>query len=160
MKVAFTVLGDRIAPVFDVAQNLLVLELDAERIVSESEAGLSGDMPVQKSLSLKELGINIVVCGAISRPMQAMVSAYGVRVIPYIAGEIEEVKKAWLENSLESGKFAMPGFCGRGRRRRRRFNGMGAAGCMGFHQGGGRRMRTGSSAEAFPHCGYYEPLGY
>lgn len=117
MKAAFAVWDDRIAPVFDVARHVHLVEADAGRIVAESENDLPVDVVAQKVRRLSELGVGTLICGAISGPVQDAVAAFGIRVVPFVAGDLREVVKAWLSGELDGDRFAMPG-CG-GRRRRR-----------------------------------------
>ncbi|MBE0564362.1 MAG: NifB/NifX family molybdenum-iron cluster-binding protein, partial [Krumholzibacteria bacterium] len=119
MKTAFACWDERIAPVFDTARQVLVVEDEAGRIVGRQVAALPDGLPVQRALALVEMGIGSLVCGAISRPLQQLVSAYGVRVVPFVAGALDEVVGAWQDGRLDQDAFAMPGVCGPGRRRRR-----------------------------------------
>jgi len=124
MKAAFAVWDNRIAPVFDVARQIHLVEGESGHIRGETEETLPEDMPTGKALRLVELGVGALVCGAISRPMQAMVVAYGIRVFPFVAGDLREVIQAWLTGNLGRDTFSMPGCCGRDRRGRRRLWGM------------------------------------
>jgi predicted Fe-Mo cluster-binding NifX family protein len=117
MKAAFAVWDSRIAPVFDVARQIHIVEAESGRIVGEAQEDLADDMPAQKARRLAELGVDTLVCGAISRPMQVMVAAYGIRVIPFVTGDLREVIRAWLSGRIEDDLFTMPG-CGRRKRRR------------------------------------------
>lgn len=117
MKTAFAAWNNRIAPVFDVARHIHIVETESGRIVREAREELTDDVPARKALHLAELDIGTLVCGAISRPLQAMVAAYGIRVVPFVAGDLREVIEAWLKGRLEKDVFTMPGCCGRGRRR-------------------------------------------
>ena len=96
MKTAFAYWDNRIAPVFDTARQIHVVEAESGRIVAETQEALADDLPVQKALRLVELGVGTLVCGAISRPLHAMVAAYGIQVIPFVAGDLREVIQAWL----------------------------------------------------------------
>jgi predicted Fe-Mo cluster-binding NifX family protein len=95
---------------------------------------------VQKAHRLAELGVGTLVCGAISRPFQEMVAAYGIRVIPFVAGDLSDVIEAWLSGNLESDIFVMPGYSGRGRGRRR---GIRSTGKDGYRLNGKRRGGMG-----------------
>ncbi len=117
MKAAFACWDNRIAPVFDTARRIHTIEVESERIVREGKETLPDDQPVQKALRLAELGVGTLVCGAISRQLHSMVSAHGIRVIPFVAGELDEIVKAWLGGNLRGDSFAMPGCRGRGPRR-------------------------------------------
>jgi predicted Fe-Mo cluster-binding NifX family protein len=140
MKTAFAYWDDRIAPVFDIARRIHVVEADSGRVVAETGEVLADDLPVQKAHRLVELGVGTLVCGAISRPFHEMVAAYGIRVIPFVAGDLSEVIQAWLSGNLERDTFAMPGCSGRGRGRRR---GMGSTGKDEHRLNGKRRGGMG-----------------
>jgi predicted Fe-Mo cluster-binding NifX family protein len=177
MKTAFATWDDRIAPVFDIARRIHVVEAESGRIVSEAGEVLAEDLPAQKAHRLVELGVGTLVCGAISRPFHEMVAAYGIRVI---AGDLSEVIQAWLGGDLERDTFAMPGCSGRGRGRRRgmlttgkedmtmpRGDGTGPKGLGGGkgqgHVGQGRGRMGGPLAGGpvgtclCPECGHREP---
>lgn len=125
MKIAFAYWDERIAPVFDTARHVRVLEVTSGRIVNEADETLPEDLIVQKALQLVQLGIDTLVCGAISRSLHAAVNAYGIRVIPFVAGNLRDVIQAWISGNLTLDAFSMPGCHGRGGRR---FRGMHGAG--------------------------------
>ncbi len=183
MKAAFAVWDNRIAPVFDVNRQIHLVKAESGRVVSEAEASLPDDPGAGRGLRLAELGVDILVCGAISRSMQAMVTAYGIRVIPFVAGDLQEVIQGWLAGVLEKEAFAMPGCRGEGRRRcfegghdrsqgeylmkGRTRGGMGRRGGRGGGGQGGRRQgsgRMGGASGGKPNgycvcvqCGHREP---
>jgi predicted Fe-Mo cluster-binding NifX family protein len=128
--------------VFDIARRIQVVEADSGRIVAETGEVLADDLPVQKAHRLAELGVGTLVCGAISRPFQEMVAAYGIRVIPFVAGDLSDVIEAWLSGNLESDTFVMPGYSGRGRGRGRR-RGMREMNKEGYSMNGRKRDGTG-----------------
>jgi len=115
LKVAFACLDERIAPVFDTALQVHVVETESGHIVSEKKQMLPPDLPLQKMLRLNELGIQVIVCGAISRPLNALIVANGIRVIPFVAGDLHAVIQAWQKGRLRGNAFAMPGCSGRAR---------------------------------------------
>lgn len=115
MKTAFTYWENRIAPVFDISRQIRVVESEAGRIVGESEEILEDGLPLRKVINLAQLGIGTLVCGAISRPLHEMVMSNGIKVIPFVAGDLSEVIQAWLGGMLDNDNFAMPGCCERGR---------------------------------------------
>ncbi len=158
MKVAFAHWENRIAPVFDIARQIRMLEVADGLIVSESEEHLTEDLPVQKALRLAELEIGTLVCGAISRSLYELICAYEIHVMPFIAGELNAVIEAWLRGDLDRDIYAMPGCCRHGRNRYRTMNqsgqtnkenvfmnpgSMGRGGGGGMGRGGGGGMGRG-----------------
>lgn len=152
MKTAFAYWENRIAPVFDTARDLLLVESEGERITREERLPLADEPPLARTLRLVELGVETLVCGAISRALQEMLLAYGIRVRGFVAGDLHEVVRAWLEGKMNQEVFAMPGCLGRGGHGRwsadkenimqGRGRNTGAGGGQG--QGTGRRQGQGS----------------
>jgi predicted Fe-Mo cluster-binding NifX family protein len=109
MRAAFSYLDDRIAPAFDTARQIVLIELTSKRIVRESQEFLAADLPVQKAIHLAELSVNALICGAISKPLHEMIAAYGTEVVPFVTGDLKEVIYAWVNNRIYERRFAMPG---------------------------------------------------
>ena len=115
MKIALTVWNGRIAPVFDVSRQLLVLTPDDEVAAPGKMVAWSGDTPAARLAVLRERGIKVLICGAISQPARLEAESMGIEVNGFIAGDVNEVLAAWRRGELASGSFAMPG-CGGARR--------------------------------------------
>jgi predicted Fe-Mo cluster-binding NifX family protein len=170
-RAAFAAWENRIAPVFDTTRQVHVIEVESGRITGEDQQELTGCVPVQKPAQLSRLGIGTLVCGAISRRLEEMTEACGIRVIPFVSGDLREVIDAWLTGRLKGDAFAMPGCCGR--RRRRRFRGphspereddcvsgrpLRRAGACGHRRQLGSQFVTGTTGFCVcPHCGHREP---
>ncbi len=116
-KAAFAVWNNRIAPVFDVARHLHLVEAESGRIIRETETSLADELPAQRALRLVEWKINVLVCGAISRPFQEMLATFGIRVISFIAGDLSDVVQMWVSGASKWSEFSMPGCGRRGHRR-------------------------------------------
>jgi predicted Fe-Mo cluster-binding NifX family protein len=178
MKTAFAYWENRVAPVFDTARQIHIVKVEAAKIVGETQETLPEDFPVRKVRRLIDLGIGTLVCGAISGTLHAMVSSYGIQVVPFIAGDLQEVIQAWFRGSLENAAFSLPGCYGRGGWRFRGMHnshqeanimngrgfGMGGGGGKGRGQGGRGRRCIGGSQSArspddciCPQCGQTEP---
>jgi predicted Fe-Mo cluster-binding NifX family protein len=105
----------RIAPVFDVGGRILVLaEGNRER---EEHVLLRGE-PLHRAEDLLRLDVGTLLCGAISRPMQEALVAGGIKVVGFVAGDLEQVIAAWERGDLDE-TFDMPGCRGRGHVRKR-----------------------------------------
>lgn len=137
MKTAYAYWDNRIAPVFDSAQQILVVDTDGSETITETQQTLPNSTSFHKAAHLVELGINTLVCGAISRPLHEWLLARGISVMAFIAGDLKEVIHALQDGNLESNCFAMPG-CNR---RRQRGLGMGMGNELG--RGLGRGMGRG-----------------
>jgi len=116
MRVALATWNGRISPVFDVARQVLLVDVEDGRANSRHEALLPGTDPQAQADRLGALGPRVLICGAISQAMAAMLAAKGVEVIPFTAGHVEQVLAAWLAGGLPAPAWTMPGCCGRKRR--------------------------------------------
>lgn len=118
MKVAIPVWRGRISPVFDVAGQLLLLDLSDGQPPAHQELVLEDEGAEQRAARLAELGVETLICGGVSRSLETTLAAQGVRVIAQVCGDVEEVLQAFLAGNLQQQRFAMPGCCGQKRRRR------------------------------------------
>lgn len=115
MIVAIPVWQGRVSPVFDVAGQLLVIEMDDARELRRRREVLPDEPPEGRAGRLAGLGVQTLVCGAISRPLEALLGASRVEVVPRVCGDVEEVLQAFTAGGLEDDRFAMPGCCGQNR---------------------------------------------
>jgi len=114
VRTMYTVWDGRIAPVFDTAREVCLVESAGRRIVSEKTLAL----PPQAVDWLRGQRVDTVVCGAISRALQEQLDAAGIAVVPFVAGELRQVIQASIDGTLSGAAFTMPGCCGRRRMRR------------------------------------------
>ncbi|MFZ5981374.1 MAG: NifB/NifX family molybdenum-iron cluster-binding protein, partial [Candidatus Zixiibacteriota bacterium] len=61
-----------------------------------------------------ELGIDILICGAVSQLFEQRLTAAGIKISPWFRGGIDEIIAAHTSGRLQSENFFMPG-CHRGR---------------------------------------------
>lgn len=120
-RIAFSLWNERIAPVFDVAKNLWIVDAIEGKIVGQTGRRFSGDDPQERSMRLATLQVEQLVCGAITRSSFDALTERGIKVVSFVAGDIEQVLQAWLSGRLNDGHLAMPG-CNRGKRHRSQRN--------------------------------------
>lgn len=166
MKVAFSFFEDRIAPVFDTAERILVAETEGPSILTETIARLTAPQPLERAAALADMGVQVVVCGALSADLQRYLVSRGLQVIPFVAGDLRDIIQAWLDGRMEAGEYRMPG-CrsarggrrpGRGSRRVHRGRGpVGSEGVEGQASRRGTGHRHPGEACLCPACGHREP---
>jgi predicted Fe-Mo cluster-binding NifX family protein len=149
MRIAIPTWQGRVSPVFDTAQQLLIVEAADGVETGRHVEALRQEMAPQRAARIRELGIEVLICGAISWPLADMVAAAGVGLVPFINGECEQVLTAYLADRLPSPQFLMPGCCGRGRGRG---FGPGAGMGRGRHRHGGQSP-MGPGPEGGRGCG-------
>ena len=126
MKVGIPTWNGRISPVFDVARRLLVADIEDGKEIGREERAIEEMQPALRAKRLLDLGVSVLVCGAVSGSLEQMLLSSGVRVIPQICGLVEDVLQAFVADRLTEEAFLLPGCCGCGRRRRGRHRGGGS----------------------------------
>jgi len=120
MRVAIPIWNTRVSPVFDAASQLLVVQVDNRQETVRHLVELPGSPLSERVSRLRVNRVETLLCGAISRPLHHMLTAAGIEVIPFLAGDVEELLAAFGENRLAEPQFQMPGCCQQRQRRRRR----------------------------------------
>jgi predicted Fe-Mo cluster-binding NifX family protein len=134
MKAALTVWDGRMSPVFDVSREALILTIENGAVAARSIESIETPTAPLKLDRLMELGVEMLICGAISEPLQHELTTKGVKVIGFVAGEIDDVVESFLSGTLPTPALSMPGCCGRQHRFR------GSRGPGGRRRGGGGRQ--------------------
>lgn len=119
MRIAVPINNDRISPVFDVAGRLLVVDVEGDRETGRTEVALEDQEVGPRVRRVGELHVDVLICGAVSRPLEMMLEDAGVDVVPHTCGNVEDVLRAYRTGALSESAFVMPGCCGH----RRRFRG-------------------------------------
>jgi predicted Fe-Mo cluster-binding NifX family protein len=76
----------RVAPVFDVARNFLMVRFKDGREEGREETTLQPDNPFHRAQEVRTLGVDVVVCGAISHSLETMLRAAGIHVTGFVCG--------------------------------------------------------------------------
>ena len=109
MKIALTVWDGWLSPVFDVSRVAVVIEICDGNIVSTTKVDLASATPLPKIERLVAIGVETLICGAISEAVHADSTSRGLNVIGFVAGEVDEVVQAFLRGGLPNQDLSMPG---------------------------------------------------
>ena len=109
MRIALSHWQGRIAPVFDVAENLLVVDTTGRNKQMPRKVRLLRKHEWGRASELRDMQVELLVCGAVSRAMEKALIENGVRVNGFICGNLEEVMAAALKGALNDPRFRMPG---------------------------------------------------
>ena len=139
MRVVLPIFHGRVSPVLDSARVLLLVDYSRESTVyrahrgekttlgavnrrpqheageicglevARSEVSLEATNPLRRVARLRGLWVDVVICGVVSRPLSAALSAAGITVIPLRRGPVEEVLAAFVAGSLGNARFRLPG---------------------------------------------------
>jgi len=108
MKVAMTVWGNRISPVFDSAQTILLADIENGEVIAQRREFLPRLVASGLARMLVEKNIDTLICGAISeRPAQIFQQA-DIRLLSFVSGSADRFLETYAANEpIDS--FVMPG---------------------------------------------------
>jgi predicted Fe-Mo cluster-binding NifX family protein len=109
MKLALSTWNNLVAPVFDVSGTVMVVKISSGRIKTRKSEDISGMDNLARIRLLCNLKIEILVCGAISKPWHDILTAWDIQIISYVSGNVEEVLRSLLKNNFNPHKLYMPG---------------------------------------------------
>lgn len=109
MRFAIANWDNRVSPVLDAAAALTVVDdgvgaAPVRRVVRLESIDVWG-----RAREIQGLGLQVLICGAVSRPLYDALTAGGVEVIPFVAGEVEAVLAAYRRGELPDRDLTLPG---------------------------------------------------
>jgi predicted Fe-Mo cluster-binding NifX family protein len=109
MKIAIPIWQGRVSPVFDAAGSLLVADIENGQEVRHIEKSLALKNPLSRVNFITQLGVEVLICGAISLQLHNALTSSGVKVISFTCGPVEDVIRAFMNHRLSDNAFLMPG---------------------------------------------------
>jgi predicted Fe-Mo cluster-binding NifX family protein len=120
MRIAIPICDGRISPVFDVARRLIVVDVENRGEISRIEHTLENTEITARARRVADLGVDVLICGAISLSLEKMLRGADVEVVGRTCGEAEQVLRAFVDGKMTEQSFLMPGCAHRRRLRTRR----------------------------------------
>lgn len=111
MITAMTVWENRISPVFDSSRTLLIAEIKEKKISKRRYESFNPNLTSSLTDRLSALRVDVLICGAISQVPADVIENHGIKLIPFITGEAEEILAHWASGTSLVPLFLMPG-CG------------------------------------------------
>ena len=109
MLIALSVYNNRIAPVFDVASQLKVIKVCDGEVVDETVFNLPIEKPLERAIKIHQLGVKLLICGAVSEEAKSFLDMYKIKTVAFIAGDIEEIISSWILKKFSAVDYSMPG---------------------------------------------------
>lgn len=109
MRVAIPVWRGQVCTVFDFARRLLLVDVDDAGEKCSSEVPFDEESMTARVRQLSRLRTEILVCGAISSDLAKMVAGYGIEIVPFVKGPVEEVLAAFLSGEIDDPRFLLSG---------------------------------------------------
>ncbi|MCA9735091.1 MAG: hypothetical protein H6696_01565 [Deferribacteres bacterium] len=109
MKVAIPVWEKRISPVFDTTTHILIAEINGRKLSKKEKMSLESLSVFQRIDLLEKLGVEVFICGGITRPILDSIRSKNIQTFAYVCGDAETVLKAFCDGKDIKALFSMPG---------------------------------------------------
>ncbi|MBN2061807.1 MAG: NifB/NifX family molybdenum-iron cluster-binding protein [Deltaproteobacteria bacterium] len=109
MRLAIPIWENKVSPLLDTASKFLIIEVDKRKEISRYITPVVKQDLSERCQQLKENGVDILICGALSRKLANMIITSGIIVFPEISGAVDEIIRAYSKGTLLSPKFSLPG---------------------------------------------------
>jgi predicted Fe-Mo cluster-binding NifX family protein len=105
MKIAVAHWSGRISPVFDVADNVILITAENGRETHRESLRLTSQGPFDRARKLSAEEVDVLLCGAVSAALEKALAATGVQVLGFLGGEVEGILAAFLDGRLRDGRL-------------------------------------------------------
>lgn len=109
MKIAITVWGNRVSPVFDAAGTLFVAHIKNRMIIKKSYTSFNPEMPSDLIKLLKKMQVSVLICGAISTKPADLIVENDIKLISFVTGNALKLLDNFAQKQTIEKTFMMPG---------------------------------------------------
>jgi predicted Fe-Mo cluster-binding NifX family protein len=115
--VAVPVYQERVSPLLDVAKKFAMYEIEDGEIKQKIIADIHPEDETQRIDKLKEIGVSVIIGGAVSSFVSELIRGKGIRLISWISGSVDNVIDLYIKGEVKSFPDKVSG-CGRRIRQR------------------------------------------
>jgi len=108
-RIAIPVFMGRVSPVLDTCTQLGLLEPSRNQEIACQTIPVKGSSIFERADQIKKLGVDLIICGAVSDAFFNILKEGGLDLFCGITGDIEEVIEAYRNGTLAQARFRMPG---------------------------------------------------
>lgn len=109
LKIAVTIWGNRVSPVFDAAKTLLIADMENRMILKKDYISFDPGSPEKLIKLLKKTRVSILVCGAISTSPADLFVENGIKLISFVTGNALEFVETFARRQVIEKAYMMPG---------------------------------------------------
>ena len=109
MRIAIPIFHNRVSPVLDTCTRLLVLDYEGATVTQKKEISVDFCSQLERFEILRKLSPDVVICCGVTDVFDKMLGSANLRLISGIAGDVNQVVKAFMDNRIGDPRFRMPG---------------------------------------------------
>ncbi len=109
MKIALTIWGNRISPVFDSAKILLFVDVKKSVITRRAQKQFKPHVPAHFITAVQNYKFDVLICGAISDDHTTLVEQNGIELFSFVTGNVDKVLSTFIKDRNRISDYLMPG---------------------------------------------------
>ena len=109
MRIAMPVWENHVSTVLDFSDTLLIVDVEDREIKAEDCIDWSLCNDTMKLSLMQEERVSVLLCGAVSKPLQIMLENSGIKLIHGLRGHKDALLRAYLYGELHEDHFRLPG---------------------------------------------------
>lgn len=109
MKVAITIWGNRVSPVFDSANTLMIAQIEHSKIVSRIYERFNPKLTTRIASILNHFRIDALICGAITESQSEAIEQGGIKLISFVSGDFNKILVSYINKPHQISEYLMPG---------------------------------------------------
>jgi predicted Fe-Mo cluster-binding NifX family protein len=102
--IAIPVFQERVSPLLDVADRFVIYEISEGGILLKSTVQLKAHCERLRIKKLGEIGISVIICGAVSGYVDRCVAEEGIHLISWVNGRVDDIIELYLRGELPEGR--------------------------------------------------------
>lgn len=102
IKAAIPVFENRVSSRLDCSESILLVSIEEGKIIQRQEIHLPHVKPLEKVQLLVHEGVRVLICGGLTEAHSNMLYGSGIKVIPWVRGEIEDVLTRFVRGTLSN----------------------------------------------------------
>lgn len=109
MTLSLTVWGNRMSPVFDSSATLLITKVCQNTVIKRTIVEYDPVNETQVARLFDRFRVDVLICGAITDEQIKRITKMGIRIIPFITGDIGSILDSYLQKPDLISDHLMPG---------------------------------------------------
>ncbi len=108
-RVAIPVFEERVSPVLDLCNQMVIIDLDEGKEVQRQSLSLQMLSVSERCELMARWNICKIICAGVSDSMVKLLASKNIRAIDGKAGELDKIIEAYICKRLDAACFMMPG---------------------------------------------------
>jgi predicted Fe-Mo cluster-binding NifX family protein len=94
----------------DTSNQLLTVDFNGKEEISRRVINIPELSLIYKADFLKNLSLNWLICGAITRQLYQLLASSDIKLLPFTRGSVDDILLAYINGELPAEGYLLPGF--------------------------------------------------